>query len=70
MKPHQPDKYVCGIYLKEKETWIGEFEMSEDEMFRFMEVPERTEAECVVLLDMISTQIVYNEWWNKVKSQL
>jgi len=68
MEPHQPSKYVCGIYLAEKETWKGEFEMTEDEMFHFMEVPERTEAECVVLLDMISTVSVYNEWWNKVKS--
>ena len=67
--PHVPDKYVAGVFVQKYGQWVGEFEMSSTEMFEFMETG-RTDAECILLIDMIATQQVYEEWWFKLRYDL
>lgn len=66
-EPHHPDRYVAGVFVHKYEQWVGDFEMTSNEMFEFMETG-RTDAECVVIIDMITCQQVYADWWDRVRS--
>lgn len=65
---HRPEMYVGGMYVQQRQVWIGEFEASANELYTYAEVDVRTVEEYAVVLDMLHAQQTYMMWWDSVKN--
>jgi len=69
MTPHQPKFYVSGVYLKERDTWMGDFYATCDELLNYSENCVNTVEELSIVLTMATAQAEYEEWWEKVRKE-
>lgn len=66
---HQPELYIAGIYIHQKNEWRGKFAVTVDELFNYAEYDVKTVEEYTVVLDMVQAQQVYAMWWDSVRQK-
>ena len=68
MEAHKPDRYVCGVYIRQHEVWLGEFEASGPELYDYALHDVQTVEEYEMVVNMCITQQVYEQWWDRLKN--
>jgi len=63
--PHLPEYWVSGI--KKEDEWVGEFYATPEEMLVWCEEEYQDELVVQLVLDLYESQLVYKEWWDKVR---
>jgi hypothetical protein len=69
MVPHRPQNYLAGAYvvMHGVGTWIGDFEASGEELYDYAEFQVQTMDEWQLVMDMVSTQQIYAQWWEELQ---
>lgn len=67
MEAHKPRRYVCGVYIQQHEVWLGEFDATPEELLLFATVDADDVASYDLVMRMVQTQQVYEEWWDRTK---
>lgn len=68
MIPHAPNYYVAGMYSETTDEWMGKFHLKAKELLEFAEVDAQTVAEYEACMCMLSSQQMYEYWWERVKN--
>ena len=63
--PHLPEHWVAGIYKEDE--WVGEFYATSEELLVWCEDEHQDELVVQLVLDLCESQLVYEEWWNKIR---
>lgn len=69
MEKHKPNLYVSGIYLRDREQWMGNFEATQDELLYYSEHDVQTVEEFDIVMTMAIAQYEYQRWWESVKGK-
>lgn len=63
MEKHRPSNYVSGVYVYHKDSWLGDFEASQEELLHYAEHDVTTVAEFDCVMTMAIAQYEYERWW-------
>lgn len=69
MLAHKPEFYVAGAFVHQKQIWLGDFEATAWELFAYAENDVKTVEEYTMVLDMLSTQQIYESWWDRTSKK-
>lgn len=70
MEAHKPNRYVCGVYIRQTEVWLGEFEASGKELYDYALNDVQTVEEYEMVINMCITQQIYEQWWERLKASI
>jgi hypothetical protein len=66
---HNPPYYIAGVFDFHNEKWIGDFAATYEELFEYVEWNVNSVAEYELLLCMITSQQIYETWWEKTRKK-
>jgi len=70
MEAHKPYHYVCGVFIRQHEVWLGEFEATGKELYDYALNDVATVDEYEMVINMCITQQTYEAWWARLKENL
>lgn len=65
--PHMPRYYICGVFVPQKQEWIGKFAATAEELMEYGCEADLNGREFELVDRMIYTQEVYEDWWFKIR---
>jgi hypothetical protein len=63
MEPHKPDHWVAGLLAGDE--WRGKFHATEEELYEHLEKDCDSDAEALLVYNVIDSMKVYQLWWEK-----
>lgn len=63
---HKPELYIAGVYIRQTDVWLGEFEATSLELMGYGTEAGLDDLELLLVSDMIVAQQVYENWWINV----
>lgn len=49
----EPEKYVAGVWVEERQEWLGKFHATEEELYSYLEKDCDDELESLLILQMV-----------------
>ena len=65
--PHTPRYYICGVFVPQKQEWIGQFAATAEDLMEYGNEAGLNGREFDLIYNMITTQGVYEDWWESIK---